>query len=262
MRTDAPPDFKADEFYSGVYLFQTWDVFPGHTARGVKSVQETLLRLKVPARLDGLRILEIAPWNGFFGFECLRRGAREVVALGPDDPTVTGFARTAELLGAEDSIQYIRGSVYDIAKYDLGVFDVVFCLGLIYHLRHPLLAIDLLHDHCNEQAIFLIDSATMNPVGRIMEESTAPSNFVDSWEGVQKYPLSLFVRGTTLLPAGQDGCNWFFPNAECLNAWVRSSGFEIVHESSVKGWHYIHGRKAKRAFPPGLEGYNPNVARK
>jgi tRNA (mo5U34)-methyltransferase len=258
MRIEPPVGFDVSEFYADVNLFQNWDVFPGHTAVGVKSVDKSFADLGVPARLDGLRVLEIAPWNGFFGFECLRRGAEELVALGPDDPKATGFTRSVQLLDISHQVRYIRASVYDIEKYKLGSFDVVMCLGLIYHLRHPLLAIDLLHDHCKEGAVFLIDSATMNLVDRVVSEPERPGLF-QAWETVQRFPMTLFVRGGALLPAGSDACNWFVPNVACLTAWVKSSGFEIRRESGVLGWHFIQARKIARPFPVGLEGYNPNV---
>jgi tRNA (mo5U34)-methyltransferase len=261
MRTEPPVGFDASEFYADVVLFQSWDVFPGHTATGIKSVDNSFAYLGVPARLDGLRVLEIAPWNGFFGFECLRRGADELVALGPDDPELTGFARSVQLLDIGRKVRYIRASVYDIEKYKLGSFDVVLCLGLIYHLRHPLLAMDLLHDHCKESAVFLIDSATMNLVDRVASEPER-SGLLEAWETVQRFPMTVYVRGGALLPAGYDACNWFVPNVACLTAWVRSSGFEIRHESGVLGWHFIQARKIARPFPVGLEGYNPNVQRK
>jgi tRNA (mo5U34)-methyltransferase len=261
MRIEAPAGFDVSEFYADVNLFQKWDVFPGHTATGVKSVDKCLADLGVPDRLDGLRVLEIAPWNGFFGFECLRRGADELVALGPDDPELTGFARTAQILDIGHQVRHVRASVYDIEKYSLGVFDVVMCLGLIYHLRHPLLAIDLLYNHCKEDALFLIDSATANLVDRVAGEPERPELF-GAWEAVQRFPMAIFTRDGGSLPAGRDATNWFVPNTACLIAWVKSSGFEIWRESGVLGWHFIQARKIARPFVVGLEGYNPNVQRR
>src|SRR5271155_5732521 len=111
MRIEPPVGFDVSEFYADVNLFQSWDVFPGHTATGIKSVDKSFADLGMPARLD---VLEIAPWNGFFGFECLRRGADELVALGPDDPELTGFTRSVQLLDIGRQVHYVRASVYDI----------------------------------------------------------------------------------------------------------------------------------------------------
>ncbi len=262
MRTVPPPDFDVEKFYKGVFLFQKWDVFKGHTAGTRKDVVEHFKRLDAPARMDGLRVLEIAPWNGFFGFECLRRGAREVVALGPDDTAETYFDNTARLLEVEDRIRYIRASVYDIKQFDLGSFDIVLCLGLIYHLRHPLLALDLLHDSCVEKGLFLIDSPIADPTARLGNKD---KDLAQAWSRVQEFPVSLFVRGGASLPLSSDAYNWFIPNQECLRAWLRSSGFEIQHElldPVTKGWHSIKTSKIDRPFVAGLEGYNVGVGKR
>ena len=144
MRTDPPEGFNLPEFLEGIYTFQKWEIFPGQVTQGPKDVSEHLRRLNVPTTLAGLRVLDIAPWNGFFGFECVRRGAAEVVSLGPDDPDLTGYNKVRDLLQI-DNCKYIRASVYDLSPDVHGTFDIVFFLGLIYHLRHPLLALDRIY---------------------------------------------------------------------------------------------------------------------
>ena len=144
MRQTPPSDFNLTRFFEGIYTFQGWEIFPGHKTKG-KDVVALLADMGVPASLQGKRVLDIAPWNGFFSFECARRGASEVVSFGPDDPEATGYNRVRDLLEAENC-KYIRGSVYDLSPDVHGTFDVVFFLGLIYHLRHPLLALDKIYD--------------------------------------------------------------------------------------------------------------------
>src|SRR5579871_3280804 len=141
MRETAPQGYDVREFFKKTYLFQAWELFPGHATQGPKNVVEHMRRLKVPERLDGLRILDIAPWNGFFSFECVRRGAAFVTSLGPDDPDATGYNAVRDLLEIQNC-EYMRSSVYDLSPDRHGVFDIVLFLGVIYHLRHPLLALD------------------------------------------------------------------------------------------------------------------------
>src|ERR1700730_18555099 len=145
MRATAPEGFDVARFFEGIYTFQSWELFPGYSTQGPKNVVGSLRSLQMPDRLDGLRVLDIAPWNGFFSFECVRRGATQVVSLGPDDPDVTGYNKVRDLLEIRNCT-YIRTSVYDLSPDVHGKFDIVMLLGLIYHLRYPLLALDRAYD--------------------------------------------------------------------------------------------------------------------
>ena len=108
---------------------------------------------------------------------------------------------------------------------------------------------------------FLIDSATMNLIDRVASEPER-AGLLEAWETVQRFPMTIYVRGGALLPAGYDACNWFVPNVACLTAWVRSSGFEIRDESGVLGWHFIQARKIARPFPVRTGRLQPHVQRK
>jgi SAM-dependent methyltransferase len=256
MRGTAPQGFKAEEFYEGVLTFQDWEIFPGHRVKGSKPVARDLGLLGVPERLEGSpRVLEIGPWNGFFGFELLRRGASELVGLGPDDPNQTAYLRTVSLLEVESRVRYICDSVYNIARYDLDKFDIVMFLGVIYHLRHPLLALDALYDHCHPQTMFLLDTPTIDDVGRIADEPDHDA-MREPWKAVGHIPLTAFVRGGMATPLAADAYNWFIPNSVCLHGWMASSGFEIVHEYVANNWMWVQARQTARPFEQGFEGYN------
>jgi hypothetical protein len=64
MRTEPPVGFDASDFYADVVLFQSWDVFPGHTATGVKSVEQSFAYLSVPAWTD-CACWKLRPGTGF-----------------------------------------------------------------------------------------------------------------------------------------------------------------------------------------------------
>ena len=96
----------------------------------------------VPEDLSGKRVLDVGAWNGGFTFECERRGAAEVVAYSLENPDQTGFNRLKALLGSQATYQV--GSVYNLDARQLGQFDVILFLGVLYHLRYPLLAADKL----------------------------------------------------------------------------------------------------------------------
>lgn len=259
MRLTAPEGFNHRDFYAGITMAQAWDIFPGHQIQGHKNVQHHLGEVGAPSSFDGMRVLEIAPWNGFFGFEIIRRGAKELVALGPDDPAETGFHKTTRLLEIKDRVTYIRDSVYNIKSHNLGKFDAIFCLGLIYHLRHPLLAFDVLHDHCTDQGLMYIDTVVVDSVAKV--DNHIDDSLRQAWSRVSSLPISLLVRGDVDLPLSADTYNWFAPNASGLRAWVRSSGFAIEHEKLANDWMSMRLRRVERPFIDGLEGYNPGVQR-
>lgn len=257
MRTHPSADFDINRFYGDTYLFQKWEVFPGHVTEGPKDVNATLEAMRFPADLTGKRVLDIAPWNGFFSFECARRGAAEVVSLGPEDPADTGFAQTRDLLEL-DNVRYVRGSVYDISPETTGHFDIVLFLGLIYHLRHPLLALDKIHDVCTDKLFTdtpYIDNIVFD---RTVDEATKAAIILNG-RVTNQLPMLYF---TPEAETG-DAFNWFMPNLKAFRAMVASSGFRVLHEANDGGgWCWIAAEKADRGFAEGLEGYNPGAARR
>jgi tRNA (mo5U34)-methyltransferase len=256
MRLTPPPDFNLTTFYSGVYLFQSWEVFPGLKTEGPKEVSATLKNLAFPADLTGKRVLEVAPWNGFFSFECVRRGAAEIVALGPDDPDQTGFNDTMRLLEIQN-VRYIRDSVYNLPVLSLGNFDIVLFLGLIYHLRHPLLALDYLYDCCSD--LIFIDGGLIDNGRHFVVPAEQKQLFIDSWTIVNHLPLVYFSHQDEI-SGGRDRYNWSFPTFRALKDWIATAGFISEHEDNRGDWFFLRARKGTREFNPFLEGYNARMS--
>src|SRR5690349_6264765 len=98
----------------------------------------------LPEDLSGLSVLDIGCNGGFYSLEMKRRGAARVLGIDFDEDYLSQARFAAALRGAD--IEFRRLSVYDVAA--LGErFDIVLFLGVLYHLRHPLLALDLIHQH-------------------------------------------------------------------------------------------------------------------
>ncbi len=257
MRSNAPDGFEISEFFDGIYTFQNWEVFPGHKTTGPKDVCAHMDSLGIPQRLEGLRILDIAPWNGFFSFECARRGAREIVSLGPDDPAATGYYKTREILEI-DNCHYVRASVYDLSPQQHGTFDIVLFLGLIYHLRHPLLALDRIYDVANGR--LFTDSPIIDKLvfDKTLSE-TQQRQILD--QGALIHELLPMTYYTKAAETG-DPYNWFIPNRRAFKDFVESSGFRIdMATDDGGGWAWIAATKAARPFAVGLEGWNEAAAK-
>jgi tRNA (mo5U34)-methyltransferase len=255
MRTQAPEKFNVADFCKTFHAFQQWEIFPGYLVPGVKPVAAHMRRLQIPERLDGCRVLDIAPWNGFFGFECLRRGAAELVSLGPDDPDVTGYNKTRELLQIENC-KYLRESVYDLSPAVHGRFDIVLFLGLIYHLRHPLLALDRIFDVASNR--LFMDSPVIDK--RVFDSTISEperNKILEAGKIVNQLPLLYFTKGRET----GDPYTWFIPNRRALGDIIEHSGFVVDTTKDDGGnWISVSATKAPRTFATGLlEGWNESA---
>ena len=118
------------------------ELAPGLVTPGVQDSAEVLGQLDalgLPRVATGLRVLDVGCRDGAFAFEMERRGA-SVVALDYADPTLTGFSIVAEAL--RSNVEYRLANVYELSPERHGTFDVVLFLGVLYHLRNPMLALD------------------------------------------------------------------------------------------------------------------------
>src|SRR5450759_2788596 len=93
----------------------------------------------LPRDMRGLRALDIGASDGFFSFELEKRGA-QVLAMDFVPETYTGFATARKILGS--NVEYHMDNVYNVSPERYGQFDVVLFMGVLYHLRKPLAALD------------------------------------------------------------------------------------------------------------------------
>jgi tRNA (mo5U34)-methyltransferase len=128
-----------------VSTFSNWyhqiELYPGVITPGVNDTRGCLSLLDLPEDLSGQRVLDIGARDGFYSFECERRGA-EVVAIDYIPAEQTGFLIAKQILGSRVEMQ--QENLYQLRPETFGRFDLVLCLGVFYHLRDPLLALDIL----------------------------------------------------------------------------------------------------------------------
>lgn len=220
-----------DEIYSKIQSVPVWfhkiEVAPGIFTPGIQDSEGVLEKIKLPADLTGKRVLDLGARDGLYSFECEKRGAAEVVALDYTTPDATGFNVAKELLGSK--VEWVTGNVYQIDQLNLGKFDLVLFLGVIYHLRHPYLAIDKIHD-------------VLNPGGKVIVEShVIDGGFVDetgNWIDLNELnPRLANLNVAQIYEAGKlvdDKSNAWAPSLNTLAAMFNNSGFIV--ESS---WSYF-----------------------
>src|SRR6478609_2761030 len=173
----------------------------------------------IPADLRGKTVLDIGCNAGFYSLEMKRRGADRVVGIDFDERYLAQARLAAEVLGME--IEFQKLSVYEVGQLR-EKFDVVVFMGVFYHLRHPLLALDLIYEHvCRDLLLF-------QSMQRGSQESrTVQENYPFEETGIFEdpaFPRMFFLEHKY----ANDPTNWWVPNRACVEAMLRSSGYEIL----------------------------------
>lgn len=191
---------------------------PNHFLGNYPEVKWANFANAIPQDLRGKTVLDIGCNGGFYSIEMKRRGADRVVGIDFDETYLAQARFAAEVCEAE--IEFHQLSVYDVAK--LGEkFDVVLFMGVLYHLRHPLLALDLIHEHVAKD-LFIFQSMQRGSEEVVPVKSDYPFWQTDIFEQ-PGFPRMCFIENRY---AG-DPTNWWIPNRACTEAMLRSAGFEI-----------------------------------
>ena len=216
----------ANAFIAGApfHWHQRFELADGVFTPGIHDIGLMLAAADVSEVLGGASVLDIGASNGGLAFELERAGAERVVAVDLYAEDWFGFAQVKEFLGSQ--AEYLRASVYELPSRLDEQFDVVAFCGVLYHLRHPLLALDAVRALTRGRA--LIESAIRD---RFLGDSAS-------------LPLIHFHRLDDL--AG-DASNWFEPSATALSDWCRSCGLE---PTKVRTWPpHAPGRCMVTAVP-------------
>ncbi len=160
----------------------------------------------LPERLDGKSVIDVGSWDGFFAFEAERRGAARVLATdhhawNAPEYGDAGFKLARRAL--ESRVEQMDVDVLDHSPSVVGEFDVVLFLGVLYHMRHPLLALERMRSITRELLV-LETHVEMLPSRR---------------------PLAAFYPGREL---EGDESNWWGPNIPAVAALLRAAGFSRV----------------------------------
>ena len=228
-KRDLSPEFYEKGWYHSIPLGD------GRVIEGLHSLDALnarLAKMALPADLRGKRVLDIGAWDGFFSFEMEKRGA-EVVAV--DCIELDTFREAHRLL--KSKVQYLEMDVLELTPATVGRFDIVLFLGVLYHLKHPMLALERVCALTKEVAII--------------------ESFVADVPG---YPLIEFYE-TDELAAQLD--NWFGPNVDALMRMCRSVGFARADLTYTEGERaeiacYRHWKTMADRTPAVLNGVQNN----
>jgi tRNA (mo5U34)-methyltransferase len=192
---------------------------PQHFLGDYPAVKWRQFKDAVPADLRGRTVLDVGCNAGFYSIAMKRRGADRVVGIDWDDRYLAQARFAAEV--SEADVEFRKLSVYDIAT--LGErFDVVLFMGVLYHLRHPLLVLDLLHEHVTRE-LFVFQSMLRGPKTVPPLADDYPFSETEIFER-PGFPALYFVERKY----SRDQTNWWIPNRAAAEAMLRSAGFAIV----------------------------------
>jgi tRNA (mo5U34)-methyltransferase len=197
------------------YWYHQIELAPGVVTPGVNDSQSQLNNLNalgLPSDCSQLRVLDIGCSDGFFSFEMERRGAT-VVAVDYTRPDVTGFSVASQILGS--NVVHIVENVYDLSPEKYGLFDLVLFLGVLYHLRNPMLALDRIRRVTKVDGLLFVES-------QLATDRTLSSLATPAWQFFPRNSLN-----------NDESTKWA-PNLEGLKSAAEEAQFK-VSDSSVCG---------------------------
>jgi len=172
-------------------------------AQDSSNILKKLEKIGLPRKADGLRVMDIGCADGFFSFAMERKGA-EVVAVDFLDVSKRGFGIMKNIIGSK--IEPHVDVIYNLTPERYGKFDIILFMGVLYHLRHPLLGLDRAR-------------ALLKTGGKLFIETEIP---FDTIEG-ENLPL---VRFYPLDGLNGDFSNYFVPNRKAIEAMLVASEFK------------------------------------
>jgi tRNA (mo5U34)-methyltransferase len=178
----------------------------------------------IPPDLSGWRALDIGCNAGFYSFELARRGA-EVTGIDLDPRYLAQARWAAEQMDLADRVRFEQMQIYDLARRPER-FDLVLFMGVFYHLRYPLLGLDIVAQKVERLLVF----QTLTMPGREVTETRDLA--LEGGSGMNNraplaepgWPKMAFIEHTF----SGDPTNWWAANHAAVEAMLRSSGLRIV----------------------------------
>ena len=199
---------------------------------GCDNTPYKLTQIGMPEYLTNWTVLDIGASDGYFSFEAERRGASRVLAADVWDgkcwgmQAKTGFDIARKAL--QSKVESIQIDVLDIMPETVGTFDLVLFLGVLYHMPHPLLALERVFSVTKKQ---LILESHIERVGG-------------------NRPMVVFFPGSEM---NNDPTNWWGPNVAAIEAMLKTVGFRRVEKyREYPPKERIGLRQSLKAYIPGL----------
>src|SRR4051812_28358532 len=206
------------DWFHNIQIGGVWTA-PDHFLGDYPRIKWEQFQNAIPADLSGRTVLDIGCNAGFYSIEMKRRGAQRVLGIDSDERYLAQARFATKTLGFDD-IEFAQLDVYDVAA--LGEkFDFVIFMGVLYHLRHPLLALDLIREHVAGDLLLFQSMQRGSKSVLPLKPDYRFSEIEHFFES--GYPKLHFVEREYC----GDWTNWWVPNRACTEAMLRSAGFRI-----------------------------------
>lgn len=182
----------------GIDWWHIIDLGDGVVTPGIRYSRTKLERMQMPEDLTGKSVLDIGCWDGLYSFEAERRGADTVLAV--DHRVPEGFMVARRELGSR--VEFRELDVMDLSPQAVGRFDVVFFMGVLYHVPDPIGALRRVHA-CTRELMILETASSYD------------------W---RPDPVMAFRGSNEAL--SDPALNWWLPNPACAREMCRAVGFE------------------------------------
>ncbi len=206
-------------WFHNLHLPDGTQTCPDHFLGDFPSFKWRQLAPSLPARLDGWTVLDIGCNAGFYSFALAERGAI-VTGIDVDEHYLAQARWAARELELEDRVTFRRAQVYDLAR-TTRKWDLVMFMGVFYHLRYPLLALDAV-GRCAER---LMVFQTLSMPGDEEERDTSDLALEERERlHARGWPKMAFIEHRMV----GDQTNWWAPNHAAVMAMLRSTGMKVV----------------------------------
>ncbi len=209
---------KLSPWFHNLHLPDGSETAPGHPLGDFPAYKWAQIESHIPEDLRGWTVLDVGCNSGFYSFELAQRGAN-VTAVEPDLHFLNQAQWAARQYGLEGRIEFLQSGIYELASHN-EQYDLVLFMGVFYHLRHPLLGLDILASKTRQMMVF----QTLTLPDESVMETPLDQDFDDrDAMDAPGWPKMAFIEHSL---AG-DPTNWWVPNHAAVEAMLRSAGLQI-----------------------------------
>ena len=227
-------------WFHNLHLPNGLQTAPDHPLGDYPAYKWEQIRGCLPADLAGWRALDVGCNAGFYTFELAARGA-QVLAVDSDEHYLAQARWASGIYGVDGRVEFRRLQVYELARLD-ATFDLVLFMGVLYHLRYPLLGLDLVAEKTER----LLVLQTLTVPGEDVAQAPPDLPLEERTRLIEPgWPQVAFIEHAL---AG-DHTNWWAPNHAAVEAMVRSAGLEVVERPG----HEIYVCRPVRPSPHRAE---------